>query len=62
MELKFPIDAEERWKKKVKTYNSVVDPDKALDPKKDMVPGPAGYSMISHWPGKKPSKKRDDEK
>ena len=39
----------------------MVDPDKALDPKKDKQPGPAGYSMIAYWPGKK-AKKVDEEK
>ena len=56
MDGRFPIDAETKWNKKLKTYNAAVDGDKQLDPKKDMAPGPAGYSMIAHWPGKKPKK------
>ncbi len=62
MTLRFPVDAESRWNKKVKTYNAAVDGDKQLDPKKDMAPGPAGYSMISYWKGKKPRKEKDEKK
>lgn len=59
MELKFPLDDETRWAKKVKIYNNAVDPDKALDPKKDKQPGPAGYSMICNWKGKTTKKNAD---
>jgi len=62
MELKFPLETEEKWKKKVKTYNAAVDPDKALDPKKDKQPGPAGYSMICNWPEAKKKAKDDGKK
>ena len=62
MTLRFPVDAETRWNKKLKTYNAAVDGDRQLDPKKDMAPGPAGYSMISYWPGKKPLKAKDEKK
>lgn len=62
MTSRFPLDNETRWNKKVKTYNAAVDGDRQLDPKKDMAPGPAGYSMIAYWPGKKPSKAKDEKK
>jgi len=60
---RFVADELERWKRKITKYNANVPHDKAIDLKKDPQPGPAQYSLIASWPGKKLKgvKKRKEE-
>jgi len=50
----------------MESYNKGVTDGKFVDLKKDPNPGPANYSLISYWPGKKIKEKKkkdgDDDK
>lgn len=50
---RFVADELEKYKRKITKYNANVPNDKAIDLKKDPQPGPAQYSLIAAWPGKK---------
>ena len=50
-----------RWKKEVENFNAVSPAGKTLDSKKDKQPGPAQYSLINGWEGKKTKDKKLNE-
>lgn len=57
----------EMWKRKSEAYNKGAPDGKTIDLKKDPKPGPAHYSLIASWPGKKMKMKKktkgdDDDK
>jgi len=61
---RFLADELAKWKRKMEAYNKGVTDGKTIDLKKDPVPGPAHYSLIASWPGKKmkgKKKKGDDD-
>ena len=53
---RIPLSDKEKWIKKVELYNS--HSEQRIDPKLDNTPGPAAYSIVSHWAGKKPHKEK----
>jgi len=60
---RFLADELSKWKRKMEAYNKGVTDGKPIDLKKDPQPGPAQYSLIAAWPGKKikNKKKKDDD-
>ena len=46
------------FKRKAEAYNKNPIENKVIDMKKDPRPGPAHYSLIASWPGKKTSMKK----
>ena len=44
----------------MEAYNKGVTDGKTIDLKKDPNPGPAHYSLIANWPGKKVKDKKKD--
>lgn len=51
-ELRIPLSDNDKWLKKIEHYNKNPVEGKAVNPKIDPQPGPAKYSLISHWKGK----------
>ena len=58
---RFELSDLTKWKKEVENFNAVSPAGKTLDPKKDKMPGPAQYSLINGWEGKKTKNKKLNE-
>lgn len=54
---RLPLNEEEIKKRRASLLKNTDHP---IDMKKDLTPGPMGYSLIAHWPGKK-QKNRNGE-
>lgn len=54
---KIPEAKHVKWKKKMEIKNTYAE--KKIDLKKDPTPGPAHYSLISHWKGKTNKKNKE---
>jgi hypothetical protein len=55
---RFETEEVKKWKELVSRWNAGIGDGKQLDPKKDPHPGPAQYSLMTYWPGKKVKGKR----
>ena len=55
-DMRFERDNIKKWKTEVENWNKGIGEGKQLDPKKDKLPGPAQYSTINYYEGKKVKK------